>query len=35
MGLRLYRAKPTELDGWIQLAGEILEICQNAAEVPV
>jgi CheY-like chemotaxis protein len=35
MGLRLYRAKPTELDGWIQLAGEILEICQDAAEVPV
>ncbi len=35
MGLRLYRAKPTELDGWIQLAGEILEICQDAAEAPV
>jgi len=35
MGLRLYRAKPTELDGWIQLAGEILEICQDGAEVPV
>ena len=35
MGLRLYRAKPTELDGWIQLAGEILEICQDRAEVPV
>jgi two-component system, chemotaxis family, response regulator Rcp1 len=35
MGLRLYRAKPTELDGWIKLAGEILEICQDGAEVPV
>ena len=35
MGLRLYRSKPTELDGWIQLAREILEICHEGAEVPV
>ena len=35
MGPRLYRAKPTELDGWIELAGEILEICRERAEVPV
>jgi chemotaxis family two-component system response regulator Rcp1 len=33
MGLRLYRAKPTELDGWIKLAGDILEICRDGAEV--
>jgi CheY-like chemotaxis protein len=34
MGLRLYRSKPTDLDAWIGLAGEILEICRDA-EVPV
>src|ERR1700730_250740 len=33
LGLRLYRAKPTELDEWIKLAGEILEICRDGAEV--
>jgi len=35
MGLRLYRSKPTELDGWIKLAGDILEICRDGAEVAV
>ena len=35
MGLRLYRAKPTELDGWIRLAGEILQICRDGADVLV
>src|ERR1700733_14073824 len=35
LGIRLYRSKPTDLDGWIDLAGEILEICHEGAEVPV
>lgn len=34
LGIRLYRSKPTDLDGWISLAGEILEICREGAEVP-
>jgi len=29
LGVRLYRAKPTDLDGWHRLAGEILEICHE------
>jgi len=29
LGVRLYRAKPTQLDDWIKLAGEILEICRE------
>ena len=29
LGVRLYRAKPTELDDWIMLAGQILEICRE------
>jgi CheY-like chemotaxis protein len=33
LGIRLYRAKPTDLDEWIRLAGDILAICN--AEVPV
>jgi len=33
LGIRLYRAKPTDLDAWIKLAGEILEICRDGAEV--
>jgi CheY-like chemotaxis protein len=35
LGIRLYRAKPTDLDDWIRLAAEILEICANGAEVAV
>jgi len=35
LGVRLYRAKPTELDEWIKLAGEILELCREGAEVSV
>jgi two-component system response regulator len=35
LGIRLYRAKPTDLDEWINLAGEILELCRDAAEVTV
>ena len=35
LGIRLYRAKPTDLDDWIKLAGEILEICREGAEVTV
>lgn len=29
LGVRLYRAKPIELDEWIRLAGEILDICDE------
>ena len=29
LGVRLYRTKPTDLDGWHRLAGEILEICRK------
>jgi len=29
LGVRLYKAKPTHLDEWIQLAGEILAICRE------
>lgn len=35
LGIRLYRAKPTDLDEWIKLAGEILAICRDEAEVAV
>ena len=35
LGIRLYRAKPTDLDEWIRLAGDILAICTEGAEVPV
>jgi len=34
LGIRLYRAKPTDLDEWIKLAGEILELCREGAAVP-
>jgi CheY-like chemotaxis protein len=29
LGVRLYRAKPTLVEEWIKLAGEILEICRE------
>ena len=29
LGVRLYRTKPTDLEGWHLLAGEILEICRE------
>lgn len=29
LGVRLYRAKPVELDEWVTLAGEILDICHE------
>lgn len=29
LGVRLYRAKPTLLEEWITLAGEILELCRE------
>jgi CheY-like chemotaxis protein len=35
LGINLYRSKPTDLDGWIELAGEILELCRAGAEVSV
>ena len=31
LGVRLYRAKPTLVDEWIKLAGEILEVCREHA----
>jgi CheY-like chemotaxis protein len=31
LGVRLCRTKPTDLDGWHRLAGEILEICREPA----
>ena len=33
LGIRLYRSKPTDLDEWINLAGDILAICNDGAEV--
>jgi CheY-like chemotaxis protein len=33
LGVRLYRAKPTLVEGWIKLAGEILEICREHTRV--
>ena len=29
LGVRLYREKPSELDGWITLARDILKICRE------
>jgi len=29
LGVRLYRTKPTDLDDWISLARQILEICRE------
>ena len=29
LGVRLYRAKPLRLEGWITLAGEILDVCEE------
>jgi CheY-like chemotaxis protein len=29
LGVRLYRTKPSDLDGWHRLAGEILQICRE------
>lgn len=31
LGVRLYRSKPTLVEEWIKLAGEILEICKEQA----
>lgn len=33
LGVRLYRAKPTLVEEWIQLAAEILEICREQMRV--
>jgi CheY-like chemotaxis protein len=33
LGVRLYKAKPTLVDEWIGLAGEILEICREQIRV--
>jgi CheY-like chemotaxis protein len=32
LGVRLYRTKPIELDAWIVLAGQILEICRESRQ---
>jgi two-component system, chemotaxis family, response regulator Rcp1 len=29
LGVRLYRSKPTLVDEWVKLAGEILDICKE------
>jgi CheY-like chemotaxis protein len=33
LGVRLYKAKPTLLEEWIKLAGEILDICHEQSRV--
>ncbi len=33
LGVRLYQAKPSDIDDWIKLAGEILEICRQHTRV--
>jgi CheY-like chemotaxis protein len=33
LGVRFCKTKPTELDEWIKLAGEILEICREPTSV--
>ena len=33
LGVRLYRAKPVNVEDWIQLAGKILEICREHKRV--
>jgi CheY-like chemotaxis protein len=33
LGVRLYTTKPAELDGWIALGGEILELCQHRSQL--
>ena len=35
LGVRLCRAKPTELDEWLALAAQILAICREPAPIPV
>ena len=32
-GVRLYKTKPSQLDGWISFAGEVLVICREASSV--
>lgn len=33
LGVRLYRAKPGNLEDWIELAGKILEICREQSRM--
>jgi CheY-like chemotaxis protein len=35
LGVRLYKTKPTDLDEWIKLAGEILAICREKETVTI
>ena len=35
LGVRLYKTKPPELDGWISLGGEILELCHERSHAAV
>jgi CheY-like chemotaxis protein len=33
LGIRLYRTKPPQLEGWIALGGEILELCHQRSHL--
>jgi CheY-like chemotaxis protein len=33
LGVRLYRAKPNQLEEWLELAAEILEICREHSRI--
>ena len=33
LGVRLYRAKPTLVEEWVKLAGEILELCHEQSSM--
>jgi CheY-like chemotaxis protein len=35
LGVRLYKTKPSELDGWISLGGEILQLCHQRSHAVV
>jgi CheY-like chemotaxis protein len=35
LGVRLYRAKPNQVEEWIKLAAEILEICREHSRIVV
>jgi hypothetical protein len=33
LSVRLFRAKPTQVEDWIKLAAEILEVCREGSRV--
>jgi CheY-like chemotaxis protein len=35
LGVRLYKAKPNQMEEWIKLAAEILEICREHSRIAV